>query len=162
MTEQDIVKKISHWLDDRKYPFQVANSFIYAWESDYWAMTQNGITREFEIKISRSDYFADAKKVKHQAGEGANYFYYVCPTDLIKKSEVDIRYGLIYVSENGWPDVVKKPRQLHDKTFDSWKMLAVKMYWKFRTLWKEKFINKEITRAEYIAGFNIQLEEIEL
>jgi hypothetical protein len=161
MDEIFIVKQLALWIDDRKYPFQIANAFIYSWECDYWAMDQSGITREFEIKISRSDYFVDAKKEKHLGAKGANYFYYVCPKDLIKKNEVDPKYGLIYILDGGLIEIVKKPRQLHNNKFDNWKMLANKMYWRFRQLWREKYIAKEITRGEYHEGFNLSLTEDE-
>lgn len=163
LTEMDIIKALSLWIDDRKYPYQIPNAFIYMWECDYWTMTDGGETREFEIKISRADYFNDAKKDKHKATDGANYFYYVCPKDLIKKEEVDKRYGLIYVWENGnFIQIVKNPRRLHDNGFDRWKMLANKMYWRFRTIWRQKYIDKEIAFDEYRAGFNLQLNETEI
>lgn len=160
MTEADIVNKLFWWTDERKFPWQLANSFVYKWECDYWTMTQGGETREFEIKISRGDFLIDAKKDKHKSTDGANYFYYVCPFDLIKKDEVDKRYGLIYVGET--LKIVRRPTRLHDKLFDNWKILANKMYWKFQALWVEKLRAKEITRHEYWEGFNIQLTEHEL
>ena len=158
MNEEYIIKRLALHLDDRLYPFQIPNAFIYKWECDYWAMTSGGETREFEVKISRSDYFKDAGKDKHKTADGANYFYYVCPKDLIKKIEVDLKYGLIYVWDTGFVDIVKKPKRLHDLKFDQWKMLANKMYWRFRQLWREKYMAKEITREEYHAGFGIDLQ----
>jgi len=153
MTEKDIIVKLASSLDNRKFPFQVPNAFIYSWECDYWAMTSEGETREFEIKTSRSDYFNDAKKDKHKSETGANYFYYVCPKSLIKHEEVDKRYGLIYVSDSR-VEIVKKPRRLNDNKFAQWKMLAHKMYWKWASLWLQKYRDKEISRSEYINGFN--------
>lgn len=163
MTEADIVNKLFWWTDERKFPWQLANSFIYKWECDYWTMTQGGETREFEIKISRSDFLVDAKKEKHKSVDGANYFYYVCPTGMIKKEEIDKRYGLIYTDDqDGWLEVIKKPRRLHDRKFENWKLLANKMYWKFQSLWVEKLRSKEISRYDYWEGFNIKIEEFEL
>lgn len=162
MTESEIVNRLFWWTDSRKFPWQLSNSFIYKWECDYWTMTQGGETREFEIKISRSDYLVDAKKDKHKSTDGANYFYYVCPEGLIKKDEVDSRYGLIYIDEDNRLTIIKKPKRLHSNVFNSWKILANKMYWKFQTLWVEKLRSKEITRHQYWEGFNIQLEEFEL
>jgi hypothetical protein len=161
MTEDFIIKKLASWLDDRKYPFQLSTVFIYKWESDYWAMTASGETREFEIKVSRSDYFADAKKDKHNGNEGANYFYFVTPKDLIRKEEVPGKYGLIHIHEDGFAEVVKKPQRLNGNTFEKWKMLAVKMYWRYRSLWREKHFQKEITYEQYIEGFNIKVDEFE-
>lgn len=152
MTENDIIEHLSMFIDSRKYPFQLHRSFMEQWEADYWAMDQKGVTREYEIKISRSDYRKDVLKDKHKwMGEkGPNYFYYVCPTDLIKIEEVDNRYGLIYVSEHGYCKIVKRPLKLHPRLFDNWKHLAVKMYWKWWKLWKEKRYANLITRAEYL------------
>lgn len=161
MTELDIIKELAKWVDHVKYPFQIPNAFIYGWECDYWAMDNRGIAREFEIKISRSDYFNDGKKDKHKAANGANYFYYVCPKDLIKKEEVDQKYGLIYVWDSGIVQIVKKPRLLHNNLFDGWQMLANKLYHRFRNLWRDKYINKEITIDEYWEGFNMELNKEE-
>lgn len=154
-TEAGIIKRLTMWVDDRKFPFQMANAFIYGWECDYWAMDQAGITREFEIKISRSDFLCDSKKGKHTTDKGANYFYYVCPKDLLLPKEIDNRYGLIYIWEGGHVSIEKKPKRLHDRTFEDWKMLANKLYWRYRQMWKDKYIAKEITHEEYHSGLLI-------
>lgn len=159
MTEVEIIKVLARRLDNRKYLYQIPNAFIYGWECDYWACTKDGVTKEFEIKTSRSDYFNDAKKDKHQIDNGANYFYYVVPKDLVKPEEVDKKYGLIYVWETGYMEIVKKPRSLNNGRFENWKMLANKMYWRYREMWKKKYIAKEITVDEYQQGFNIELEK---
>lgn len=161
MSEAILIKHLARHMDYRRFPFQMANAFIYNWECDYWCMTDDGETREFEIKISRSDYFVDKKKDKHRSLDGANYFYYVCPKGLIKKEEVDPKYGLIHVCEDGNVEIVKKPRRLHPKLFDNWKMLANKTYWRFRDLWREKYLANEITLEELREGFHISLKEIE-
>ena len=161
MTEQIIIKHLSSSIDESKFPFQLSNVFIYHWECDYWIMTAHGETREIEVKINRSDFFHDAKKQKHKEDNGANYFYYACPVGLILPEEVEKRYGLMYVHEIGRVDIVKKPRRLNSNTFDNWKGLASRMYWRYRELWKQKYINKEITRDEYFEGFNLKLEQNE-
>lgn len=162
MTEKDIIQELTRWIDNREYPYQVPNAFIYSWESDYWALDAKGVAREFEIKISRSDYIVDAKKEKHQSDKGANYFYYVCPKDLIKKEEVDKRYGLIYIWPTGHVSIEKKPKKLHDNKFTNWQLLANKMYYRWRNIWRQKFIDKEITMDEYRREFMIELSSEEL
>ena len=159
MTEQDIIYKLISWIDRNKYPYQCLRAFIYGWECDYWCMDKEGITREFEIKISRSDYFADAKKPKHSI-QGANYFYYVCPEGLIKKDEVDPRYGLIYVKAENWADttVVKNPKKLHGNKFDRWADLANKFHGKRWGLRVEKVKQQEISRDEYKNGFLVDFD----
>lgn len=162
MTEESIISQIAKWLDNRKYPFQIPRAFIYGWESDFWCMDSSGETREFEIKISRSDFAADRKKEKHtDTTKGANYFYYVCPAGLIAKEDVIQKYGLIYVHSNKL-EVIKRPTKLHSDRFGEWKMLANKMYWKWYSLWWDKYKSKEITVDEWRAGFNLQLDETEV
>lgn len=150
MSEQEIIKILSGWLDTRKYPFQMANAFFYGWECDYWALDNGGIAREFEIKISRSDFLGDSKKHKHENPEnGANYFYYVTPENLVKADEIPRPYGLIWVCHGGLLSIVKKPRQLHTGKFCRWRDLARKSYFRYREVMLEKLGAKEITRQEY-------------
>lgn len=151
-TEMEIIKHLTGRIDNKKFPFQAPNIFIYKWECDYWAMDANGITREFEIKVSRADYLKDAEKEKHNKDAGANFFYYVCPRWLIDPSEVDKRYGLLFVYEGGFIEFVKKPIRLHDRKFEDWQMLANKFYWRFRQLWKEKWVDKQISTPEPFEG----------
>jgi len=161
MTEKDIQKRLALSIDTRRHPFQIANGYVYNWESDYWTLDTNGMAREYEIKVSRQDFNKDAAKMKHldmPAGQGPNYFYYVCPANLIKPEEVSKGYGLIYYSERGL-ELIKRPSKLHSFQFSNYKMLAEKYFWKWMNLWKQKFIDREITHMEYKEGFNLQLEE---
>lgn len=154
MTEELIIEVLAKYTDERRFPYQLPRSFIYNWECDFWTMTGGGETREFEIKISRSDYLIDAKKDKHSKCElGANYFYYVCPEGMISKDEVDKRYGLIYVTEAHRIILAKKPRKLNNNVFKEWKMLANKMYWKWYSLWMDMKNSKQISREQWAAGF---------
>ncbi len=160
MTELEIIKHLYAWADELKHPFQFHNSWIYKWECDFWTCDANGVTREFEIKTGRQDYFNDSKKEKHKLlSEGANYFYYVCPTNLIKSSEVEKKYGLIYVDTGGTVTVVKNPRKLHEGFFCNWKMIAEKAYWKWLKLWNNDRRAKLITRDEFLTGFENTTEE---
>lgn len=46
--------------------YRVENIFLFDWESDFFVVKDNRYCYEFEIKISRSDFFSDSKKVsKH-------------------------------------------------------------------------------------------------
>lgn len=61
-----------------------------------------------EVKTSRADFRADAKKVfrvNSEQGMG-NYRYYLCPEGLIKESELPTKWGLIYVGSRGKLSVV--------------------------------------------------------
>jgi hypothetical protein len=77
------------------------NIFIDGFEADIFEVSRAGIMTEFEVKISRSDFFADAKKVdKHtdlKCGRRVNYFYYMMPKGLVDKSDIPEHAGLVYV-----------------------------------------------------------------
>lgn len=157
MTETEIIKILARSIDDREYPFQIPNAFMYAWESDYWVLSARGQTKEFEIKCSFADFKKDAKKDKHKECTGANFFYYVCPDGVIPIDEVPSKYGLMYVYDERYAAIVKRPRKLHDNKFENWRLLAVKMYYRWHNLWKEKYIIGTISDDEYRQGFNISL-----
>ena len=160
MSELEIIKVMASRIDRRLFPFQIPRAFFYGWECDYWTLDAKGMTREFEIKISRADYAIDAKKEKHKDySKGANYFYYVCPKDLIKKEEVDSKYGLVYVDGNQMY-FVKTPKKLHKNEFDQWKILANKMYWKWWNLWKDKFDSGQIGIDEYLSNQLLTFDEL--
>lgn len=157
MTEKDIIQRLALHIGQRDYPFQMCNAFIYrSWECDYWALDTHGLAREFEIKISRGDFLNDKKKPKHSL-TGANYFYYVVPKDLVKKTEIDPKYGLLYVWEDGHITTEKKPRKLHEGVFQDYKMLAEKVYWKYDNLWRKH--NRPFKIQDYQAAMRIDLQE---
>lgn len=94
----------------------VQNYFYNGFEADLLHIKDN-LLFEYEIKISRADFFKDfEKKDKHekmQAGKMANRFYFVVPTCLVKISEVPEMYGLIYVNEQGKLTPIKRAKELH-------------------------------------------------
>lgn len=79
-------------------------------EADVLTVNKSRYVYEFEVKISRGDFFKDLKKVhKHKMLSGEygqsvickipNRFYYVCPDGLIKLHEVPPYAGLIYFKD---------------------------------------------------------------
>jgi hypothetical protein len=111
-------------------------------ESDVVVIMKSGLSYEFEIKCSKADFRNEAKSFnkiqKHRyTGLAAeryrtNYFYYICPEDLIRPDELLIPdYGLAYV--NGFRmRMVKKAKKLHDNRVgsDEYYGLARKMMYK--------------------------------
>lgn len=88
------------------------------WECDVFEVTKTGYMREYEVKVTRGDFFADAKKEmeegpyqfgvirpmvkKHDllaAGDprGPSAFYYVTPPGLIQPHELPVWAGLIEI-----------------------------------------------------------------
>lgn len=59
MKAKEIHKKLRANLDNK---YVLANTYIYNWESDYFGVSKSGYAYEIEIKVSRSDFFADFKK----------------------------------------------------------------------------------------------------
>lgn len=94
----------------------VQNYFYNGFEADLLHI-KGDMLFEYEIKISRADFFKDfEKKDKHekmQAGKMANRFYFVVPTCLVKIAEVPEAYGLIYVNEQGKISTIKRAKELH-------------------------------------------------
>lgn len=72
-------------------------------EADFLSVTKSGYVHEVEIKISKSDFKADFKKVsgktlKHdliKCGELANYFWFCTPLNLLDLSDIPDYCGLI-------------------------------------------------------------------
>ena len=68
---------------------------------DCWVMKRSWTrsrTIGYEIKVSRSDFLNDNKWPKYLPF--CNEFYFVCPADLIDKTELPPQVGLIYVTKN--------------------------------------------------------------
>lgn len=102
--------------------------FYFAGECDVLSINKNGLLHEFEVKVSRSDFFADLKKQKwvffeHRIAKSIpNYFSYVCPAPLISIDEIPDWAGLIYAA-NGKLEVVKRPKSLHKERHDKERLL---------------------------------------
>lgn len=61
-----------------------------------------------EAKTSRSDFLADRKKphrMQPETGIG-KWRYFICPTDVIKPTELPEKWGLIYVNSRGHCNIV--------------------------------------------------------
>lgn len=63
-TEQEILRCIKSAMYRSNF-MVLKNVFVYAEESDCLIISKSMYTHEIEVKISRSDFFADTKKYKH-------------------------------------------------------------------------------------------------
>ncbi|MEN6535475.1 MAG: hypothetical protein ABFD89_17560 [Bryobacteraceae bacterium] len=74
-------------------------------EADLLCLSKSGVFHEVEIKISKSDLIADAKK--HRGHEHANvpYCWFAVPTALVEvaKQALDIRFGIVECWLKPWP-----------------------------------------------------------
>lgn len=102
---------------------------FFAGEQDVLSILKSGYTAEYEVKISRSDFKADAKKDKWKfyslmiENKIPNYFSYACPVGLIKIDEVPEFAGLIYIDGNCL-QVIKKAKIVHRHKPDLLKMIT--------------------------------------
>lgn len=83
---------------DKVFP----NTYLNGNEADIFHVTKSGYLYEYEIKISRSDFFAEKKKIgktdKLNDGKRCNFFYYLVPEGLIHPEEVPEYAGLEYIT----------------------------------------------------------------
>lgn len=123
-------------------------------ECDLFELTKSGYGREYEIKISRSDFFADADKI-HYSGKKKhemlanghkwcpNNFWFVTPAGLISPSEVPPWAGLIEITQIGRRlvenEVVQSPRirnvPMGDETMNH---MFRNCYWRMHGLIRSK------------------------
>lgn len=162
-TEHLVLDKVKDFISSPKYIMNNLYVFHHGWESDYLAFTKSDYIYEIEVKISRSDFKNDKKKVrKHQVLEGTyipkiqkdrfdnivttekvykpHYFYYAVPKGLITVDEVPEYAGLIYVNEIGFPyEVVKKAPQLHKEKYTPQELNLLDKFYYNMVSWKTKF-----------------------
>lgn len=103
-----------------QYDVVLPNFFHGHTECDLFRITQADFIYEYEIKISRSDFFADFKKKdKHEilkAGIGKycpNRFFYVTTENLVSIDEVPKYAGLLYFDGVAFFDVKKNAPLIH-------------------------------------------------
>ncbi|MCI0488974.1 MAG: hypothetical protein L0229_20470 [Blastocatellia bacterium] len=112
----------------KRHEIIVPNSCMYGWEADMISVTPAGLVSEYEIKVSRSDFFADAKKFRARRLANPlpihtrpNYFYYAVPAGLVVADEIPDYAGLIYVHRKvvGYDlyrfgaEEIRRPSRLH-------------------------------------------------
>jgi hypothetical protein len=129
MTSIDIYKTL--FREFNNYDYQLRNTFLFSWESDFFAISKSGYSIEVEVKISKSDFKADYNKTtfsgikKHdyllsEKNNKPNKFYFACPEGLIQPNEINDKYGLIWVKKYGTCNIVKNPKFLHkDKLLEN-------------------------------------------
>ena len=128
MTTKEVYNHLRNHYQDRVY-YYVENTYCfhsYYKETDLLLVQNNRYCIDIEVKTSRSDFLADKKKIhkhsilkngyftvdyryggKYEVNEPIytnnrpNKFFYCCPENLIKISEIPNYAGLIYVLESG-------------------------------------------------------------
>lgn len=121
MTSNHIKRQLYRHYNGSDY--KLTNTFIFDFESDFFCMSKSEYAIEVEIKVSRSDFFADFKKrdqfTKYENGKYVskvkskhdilqdktmtykpNKFFFAFPAGLIKTDEVPKYAGIIEVSDH--------------------------------------------------------------
>lgn len=129
-----------------KPKYELENLFVFDWESDYLAKTENGYWYEVEIKVSLADFKNDRKhkKEKYNILESddpdrrcPNYFSYCVPENLVEKVRdlIPDYAGLYYIpSYGGIVSCEKYPEKiLERKLTDDELNLTEKFYYNMKT-----------------------------
>jgi hypothetical protein len=129
MTSKDIQRALFRHYDKLNYPYMSANTKALWHEADFVAVSKSNFITECEIKISRSDFFADFKKSEKHTMLNArkledwhcpNYFYFVVPSGLVGAEEVPHYAGLLWICTRGKVHVMKRASIIHkDKATDA-------------------------------------------
>lgn len=172
MNQKMTEKYIQTRLYDRyftSFQFAIPNSYLYEyWESDLLFISKSDYITEIEIKTSRSDFFADAKKTigtlkksksyipttKYDALLSGQYitrsgktikikrpnrFYYAVPKGLINVDEVPEWAGLYEIEGKVIKDV-KRPKRLHNNKITEKDRYKIlkSIYFRYMELWKKQ------------------------
>lgn len=147
----------------RKDPSEIMipNFHCFAYEMDcFKLMSKTEFVIEYEVKISRADFFNDFKKnhkpynrppiYKHQelqAGRGANRFFFITPLGLVSAKEIPHYAGLMYYDEK--KIITQKPAPLiHGRKFEDYQWLAKSLSWR-EERWRSKYHNRNIKVEQY-------------
>lgn len=128
MTEQDAQNLVAARVTQRRDICVVPNCGALGHEADLLRITENRMVSEYEIKLSRSDFLANRKKLHHQAlttgryagrsiatvcadiqaaGRTAwsywwpNYFWFACLEGVCTADELPAKTGLLVISPAG-------------------------------------------------------------
>lgn len=155
ITAKQITKVfVNHVMKNRSQNYVFPNVYLGSWEADILEITTSKYSYEYEIKTSKADFKADAKKcgglrkkiMKSEVleqGKRVNHFYYLVPEGLLTVEEIPSYAGLIYAIPSEYQGKihikfeVKKisPRLSKTKTTDfGLQKLLLSTYFRFHKL----------------------------
>ena len=149
LTAERFVKSFALWEVKGKWE----NPDVITWNS-------SGRSTIFEIKMSRADFLADAKKKCRLEGHkrAGDYFAYVCNGEFIKKDEIPENWGLFYYKNGKFRCVKKIPSMCDwDSPLKDWQnemIMLVNFLITNRYFYNERFVFNE--RFKDYKPFNIQ------
>lgn len=164
-TEASIQNALFFHLRDKGHSHIAPNCCALGWEADLVSITGAGYACEYEVKISRSDFFADTnKKEKHTFYKGSERkrqrtqaeripcrFFYVAPAGLVSIQDIPIHAGLIEVQGQNISVTKDAPRLHREKASDVLKeRITNSLMWKVFT-GKTREAVKQPTRTRWPA-----------
>jgi len=124
ITSKDILRETTRKFNN--YEYRLYNTFIYGWESDFFAISSSGYSIEVEVKISKNDFNNDFNKThlrnrknKHELMinnsflHKPNKFYFAFPKGMVEHSDIDVRYGIIEADDKYNCRIVRHAKFLH-------------------------------------------------
>lgn len=147
LSVKELQHALYHDLRLKGVKYFILNSYCFRYEADFLGITKANYVTEYEIKRSKTDYLSEFvhKKQKHDLIEKGklipNYFYFVCEKDLIKKDEVPIYAGLIYIEKYLWKskvnysvNTIKIAPKLHSNKLSDFNLLKALRSMMFKIL----------------------------
>lgn len=136
-----IIIELLDWLPGNN-DILLPNFYYKIFEMDIFRLLSSGYICEYEVKVSRSDFFADfnkkfRKELKHdrlKKGNGPNRFFFVVPENLINTEEVPKHCGLIFFTKRSTFHIVKNAPLLHRLKYDEkrYRDLAISLSYRDR------------------------------
>lgn len=148
MTEENIINGFIQMAQRERTNNKVfPNIHLGGFECDILELTKAGYLYEYEVKISKADFKADAKKktwagTKYELiklGNRTNYFYYVVPEGLLSVEDVPEFAGLIWARKGEHGISIKGETIVNDRIYFDYKKAALKLS-------KEKASEKRILK----------------
>lgn len=155
-SEIEIQLALFQWLELRGRTLILPNFTPYRWhECDLFSLTHALYFHEIEVKISKSDFYADRnKRIKHDALNGGKRygeyyqkgmprtFCYACPAEMLKISVIPEYAGLLWISRNKQHydiSVIRKPPMLLGQKMTTEQVFKITntLWWKFARTWKQ-------------------------
>ena len=142
-------------MEKKRHQFAIPNlTSLYRWEADLISATRAWFVHEFEIKISKSDFVADSKKIwKHlqlktdyKGWRSPNYFWYAINGFTVEVEDVPEYAGLLQIK---WHEnfkrydvtVIKSAPRLHLKKMTEKERMNVNRWlgYKLKNMYLSKF-----------------------
>jgi hypothetical protein len=152
MTSKEILNGLFRHLEKKQHVCCPNYTPTKWWECDMFSLTKANMATEFEVKLSRADFKADAEKERREfrvgtvkkhdslAGgsiHGPSRFYFVAPDGLLKLEDIPEWAGLMTCGPSSWNKsvlwfkTVKKAGRLHGNASAEREAMLRVFYWRY-------------------------------